>query len=209
MKHSFIVVVIIVTAVTWLVMAIANGFPNTFWEAAKPFLTAISVAGALSYFYQQHMWHWRPLQHLLAKTPDLRGMWKVTIQPVWVNSKIGMQMGPVEGYAQIDQTASSLCIRLFTSDSRSQSIAFSVDEIENEFRLAVMYENKPRIQDRPREGTSHQGSAIYRFRGFRPSEMTGEYWTETKNLGEIKLHSRKQQGGISSFEDGQREFAST
>ena len=209
MKHSFIVVVIIVTAVTWFVMAIANGFPSTFWEATKPFIIAISVAGTLSYLYQHHMWHWWLLQHSLAKTPDLRGMWEVTIQPIWVDSNRGMQMDPVEGYAQIDQTASSLSMRLYSCDSRSQSIAFSIDEIHNEFRLAVIYENKPRMEDRPREGTSHQGAAIYRFRGFRPSEMTGEYWTETKNLGNIKLHNRIQQGGISSFEDGQQVFAST
>lgn len=198
--------VILVAAATWITVAIVRGFPSTFWEAISPFVTAIPVASVLSYVYQHHLWHWWPFQRWLARTPDLRGAWRATIRPAWFDPDTGMKGDPVQGYAQIDQTASSLCMRLFTHDSRSETFVFSIDEIEKEFRLTVIYENRPRMKDRPRIGTSHQGSAIYRFRGYRPNRIKGEYWTEIKNIGEIELCSRRQQE-ISSFEEGKRVFA--
>ena len=80
-----------------------------------------------------------------------------------------------------------------------------IDEVENEFRLTIVYENRPRMEDRPRIGTSHQGSALYRFRGYSPDEMKGEYWTELKNVGEIRIYDRRFLE-ISSFEAGRFAF---
>ena len=209
MKRPLIIAVVLITAATWFAVTAITELPSTFMEAAYPFWAAITVAGGFSFLYQKYMWHWHLFQCLISKTPDLREVWKVTIHPGWIDPNTKMQTNSVEGYAQIDQTtATSLCVRIFTHDSRSQSIAFSIDETDSEFRLAAIYENKPRMQNCPREGTSHLGSAIYRFRGYRPREMTGEYWTETKSHGEILLKDRKQQKGIYSFEEGQCVFES-
>ena len=205
MKRPFVILVILVAAATWVAVAIVRGFPSTFWEAINPFVTAIPVASVLSFVYRHYLWHCWPLQRWLARTPDLRGAWRVTIRPAWVDPNTGHKRCPVEGYAQVDQTASSLCMRLFTRDSRSETFVFSLDEIEKEFRLTVVYENRPRMEDRPRMGTSHQGSAIYRFRGYRPEEMKGEYWTEIKNVGEVGLYNRRHLA-ISSFEAGKCAF---
>ena len=210
MNRPFIIAVISLTALTWFAMTISVGLPNSYSSAAYPFWVAITVAGGFSFLYQKYMWHWHLFQCLISKTPDLRGVWKVTIRPAWIDPNTGLQKNPVEGYAQIDQTtATSLCVRIFTHDSRSQSIAFSIDETDSEFRLVAIYENKPQMQNCPREGTSHLGSAIYRFREYRPREMTGEYWTDTTNLGEILLHDRKCHKGITSFKQGQSVFEST
>ncbi len=207
MKRPFVILVVLVAAVTWAVMAAVKGLPDTLWEAMLPFGSSIGVAMWLSWMYQKKVWHWWPLRELLAKTPDLRGgAWKVTIRPARIDPSENRKMKPVEGYAQIDQTASSLCMRLFTDDSRSETFAYSIDEIGGEFRLTVAYENRPRMEDRARSGTSHQGSAIYRFREYRPKGLNGEYWTELKNVGEIELRNRRQQG-ISSFEDGKQVFS--
>ena len=205
MKRSFVILIILVAAATWFSVAIVKGFPSNSWEAISPFFTAIPVASVLSFVYQHHLWHRWPLQRWLARTPDLRGAWRVTICPAWTDQNTGKKRSPVEGYAQIDQTASSLCMRLFTFDSRSETFAFSIDEIENEFRLTIVYENRPRMEDRPRIGTSHQGSAIYRFRGYRPDAMKGEYWTEVKNIGEVRIYNRRHLE-ISSFEAGKLAF---
>ena len=203
MKRPFVIFVILVSALTWVAVAAAKGFPNTFLEAMSPFVTSIPVATFSSFVYHKILWHCWPLQQLLARTPDLRGAWKVTIRPAWVDPNTNQGKVSVEGYAQIDQTSSSLCIRLFTQDSRSDTFAFSIDEIEKEFRLIVAYENRPRMKDRPRTGTSHQGCAIYRFRGYKPDKMRGEYWTELKNIGEIELSNRTQKE-ISSYDDGRQ-----
>lgn len=205
MKRPFVILVVLVVAVTWAVMSAVKGLPGTIWEGMIPILSSIGVATGLSLIYQKRLWHWWLVQKLLAKTPDLRGAWRVTIRPAWTDPSKNGKKEPVEGYAQIDQTSSSFCMRLFTDDSRSETFAFSVDETDGEFRLTVAYENSPRMRDRPRKGTSHQGAAIYRFRGFRPNVMSGEYWTELMNVGEIELRNRTSRE-ISSFEDGKQVF---
>ena len=206
MKRPFVILVVLVVAVTWTVMAAVKGLPSTIWEGMIPILSSIGVATGLSLIYQKRLWHWWLVQRLLAKTPDLRGAWKVTIRPAWTDPSKNREDFSVEGYAQIDQTSSSFCMRLFTEDSRSETFAFSVDEIDGEFRLTVAYENSPRMRDRPRKGTSHQGAAIYRFRGYRPRIVSGEYWTELMNVGEIELRSGTRRE-ISSFEDGKQIFS--
>ena len=206
MKRPFVILVVLVVAVTWTVMAAVKGLPSTIWEGTIPILSSIGVATGLSLIYQKRLWHWWLVQRLLAKTPDLRGAWKVTIRPAWTDPSKNREDFSVEGYAQIDQTSSSFCMRLFTEDSRSETFAFSVDEIDGEFRLTVAYENSPRMRDRPRKGTSHQGAAIYRFRGYRPRIVSGEYWTELMNVGEIELRSGTRRE-ISSFEDGKQVFS--
>ncbi len=168
MKRPFVVLVVLVVAVTWAAMAAVKGLPDTVWDGVIPIFSSIGVATLVSLFYQKKLWRWRLAQQLLAKVPDLRGAWKVTIHPAWTDPSGNREVKPVEGYAQIDQTASSLCMRLFTDDSRSETFAYSIDEIEGEFRLTVAYENRPRMKDRERIGTSHLGSAIYRFREYRP-----------------------------------------
>ena len=206
MKRPFVILVILVAAATWATMAAVRGFPGTIWDAMIPFMSSICVATSLLLIYQRRLWHWRPVQRLLSKTPDLRGAWKVKIRPAWTDSRKNRENQMVEGYAQIDQTASSFCMRLFTDDSRSETFAFSIDDIQGEFRLVVAYENRPRMEDRARIGTSHHGSAIYRFREYRPEELKGEYWTELKNAGEIELGNRRRKE-IISFEDGKRAFS--
>ena len=205
MKRSIVILVILVAAATWFSVAIIKGFPSSLWDAMDPFFTAIPVAGIFSLVYERYLWHCRLFQRWITRTPDLRGAWRVTIFPAWTDQNTEQKGNPVEGYAQIDQTASSLCMRLFTPDSRSETLAFSIDEIENEFRLTVVYENRPRMEDRPRKGTSHQGSAMYRFRGYRPDAISGEYWTELKNVGEIQIHD-KTCLAISSFDAGKQAF---
>lgn len=208
MKRPFVILVILVAAATWFSVAIIKGFPRSPWEAISPFLTAMPVASLLSFIYEHHLWHRWPLQRWLARTPDLRGAWRVTIHPEWVDQNTGKEPNPIQGYAQIDQSASSLCVRLFTLDSRSGTFAYSINEEQNEFRLMMVYENRPSIKDRPRKGTSHRGSAVYRFRGYRPGTMMGEYWTELKNIGDIQVHDRRRLE-ISSFEAGNEAFEQT
>ncbi len=206
MKRPFVILVVLVVAVTWAVMAAVEGLPSTIWEGVIPILSSIGLATGLSFIYQKRLWHWWLVQPLLAKTPDLRGAWKVTIRPAWIDPSKNRKKKLVEGYAQVDQTASSFRMRLFTDDSRSETFAFSIDEIDGEFRLTVAYENSPRMRDRPRKGTSHLGTAIYRFRGYGPKVVGGEYWTELMNVGEIELRDRTRRE-ISSFEDGKQLFS--
>ena len=67
------ILVVLVVAVTWAVMAAVKGLPGTIWEGVAPILSSIALATGLSLFYQKKLWHRWLVQELLAKTPDLRG----------------------------------------------------------------------------------------------------------------------------------------
>ena len=190
MKRQLSIVVIAVTAVTWIAAATIFGLPDTFGRAILPFFTAITVTSLFLYVYDRYLWHVGFFQRWVAQLPDLQGVWKVTIRSTKINNDTRKQIDSVLGYAQIDQTASSLSMRLFTEDSRSRTIAYSIEEEQNQFRLSIVYENKPRMEERARDGTIHLGSAVYEFRGYRPSKVIGEYWTEKPSSGEIELSDR-------------------
>ena len=54
----------------------------------------------------------------------------------------------------------------------------------------------------------HNGSAIFESRGFKPTLLEGEYWTERKTTGEMRLYEKKK-GGIVSYEQGLTLFSMT
>ena len=206
MKHQLSIVLILVTAATWIATAVIFGLPGTFGRAILPFLTAISVAGIFLRVYDRYLWRVGLFQRWVADLPDLQGVWKVTIKSVKITNDMEQQINPVLGYAQIDQTASSLSMRLFTEDSRSRTIAYSIGKEQNQFHLSIVYENKPRMEQRARDGTVHTGSAVYEFRGYRPNKITGEYWTEKPSSGEIEL-SDKMQREIDTYDAGVKVYS--
>lgn len=207
MKRRLSIVVIAVTAITWVVVAKIFGLPDTFWEAIIPFFTAVTVTGIFLVFYDKYLWRCYAVRQWVAQLPDLQGVWKVTIMPVKLNDHSEQSSYAVIGYAQFDQTASSLNMRLYTEDSRSTTIAYAIREIEqNHFRLVIIYQNRPRVKERAREGTIHDGAAIYEFRGYRPEKLAGEYWTEKPTRGEIELSDRRTDE-IDSYDAGSRVYS--
>ena len=206
MKRQLSIAVILVTAVTWMMAAMIFGLPDTFGRAILPFFTAIAVAGVFLRIYDRHLWRVGLFQRWVAELPDLQGVWKVTIKSVKITNDTEQQINPVLGYAQIDQTASSLSMRLFTEDSRSRTIAYSIENEQNQFRLSIVYENKPRMEQRARDGTIHLGSAVYEFRGYRPNKVVGEYWTEKPSSGEIELSDRMQRE-IDTYDAGMKVYS--
>lgn len=207
MKRQLIIAVIAVTAITWVAAAKIFGLPDTFWEAIIPFFTAITVTSISLFFYDKILWRFYAVRRWIAQLPDLQGVWKVTITPVKLDDQSEQSLDSVIGYAQFDQTASSLNIRLYTEDSRSTTIAYAIKEIEkSQFRLAIVYQNRPRLKARAREGTIHDGAAVYEFRGYSPEKVSGEYWTEKPTRGEIELSDRRRDE-IDSYDAGLRVYS--
>lgn len=207
MKPQLSIAVIAVTAITWVAAAKIFGLPDTFWEAIIPFFTAVTVTSISLFFYDRILWRYYTVRRWIAQLPDLQGVWKVTITPVKLDDQSEQSLDSVIGYAQFDQTASSLNMRLYTEDSRSTTIAYAIKEIEkSQFRLAIVYQNKPRLKERVREGTIHDGAAVYEFRGYSPEKVAGEYWTEKPTRGEIELSDRRRDE-IDSYDAGLRVYS--
>ena len=205
MTRSFQMAIIFLTAATWLGFAGFLGFPTTWWEATKPFFTAASVSALIVFTFEKRMWSWIIFRGWLTKTPDYRGVWKVRFLSSWIDPETNELVGPLYGFVQIDQTATSFCMRMYTSKAHSKSVAHSIRLDQEVFTLALVYENKPSIRLRETQSSMHLGSVTFQSRGYFPQTLNGEYWTERKTTGEIKLFERKK-GEISSFEEGQKLF---
>lgn len=209
MKRRLSIVVIAVTAITWVSAAKIFGLPDTFWEAVLPFFTAVTVTGIFLLLYDTLLWRPYAVRRWIAQLPDLQGVWKVTIMPVKLEEQSQQSPDSVIGYAQFDQTASSLNMTLYTEDSRSTTIAYAIRKMQhNQFRLVIVYQNRPRVKERDREGTIHDGAAVYEFRGYSPEEVSGEYWTEKPTRGEIKLSDRRKDE-IDSYDAGSKLYSSS
>lgn len=201
MRRELTILIVVLTAITWLVVAYLNGLPGTWFAAARPFISAITVAGIVLWVYEKWIWHWWIFRGWLTQVPCLKGVWEVEIQSTFIDPTSNLPVVKA-GFAQIDQTASQLTIRVFTDESRSVTVAHSFNEDQNVFMLAIVYENRPEIQFRERKSAFHQGSAVFGIRGYRPDAITGEYWTENKTTGNFVFRNRKA-GEIGSYSQGE------
>lgn len=194
-----------ITALTWAGFVGFFGFPESWTAAIKPFSAAITVSALAVLAHEHLIWKCGIFGFRLVKVADYSGVWKVRFQSSYKDEETGLQIGPLFGFAQIDQTATTFCMRLFTEEARSESFAYSIKLENNVFQLSIVYRNTPSIVVRAEESRMHNGSAIFESRGFKPTLLEGEYWTERMTTGEMRLYEKKK-GGIVSYEQGLKLF---
>lgn len=201
MKRELAAIVVVATAGTWLLTALWVGLPSNFWDAAKPFVSALTVASVVLVLFEKWAWKLPIIRSQISKMPDLIGVWRVKIRYNWVDEDHKIHRGEKTGYAQIDQSAASFCLRVFTDESKSETLAHSFSLDQNVFKMAIVYENQPSIERRQKLSVVHKGSAVFSIRGYRPEVLEGEYWTERRSVGEMTLSDRRK-GEINSFSEG-------
>jgi len=202
MRREQQIAVVVLTAATWLGAAVFFGFPNTWWEGTRPFLTALTVAGVAIAIYEKFAWSWPVFYKNLTLQPDLRGAWRLRLVSTWVDENTGKPVPPIDGFAQIDQTGRTFCLRIYTSQSHSKTIAHAFSLEQNVYRLSIVYENEPNVELRHTGSPYHKGSAVFNVRGRKPDSIKGDYWTERKTTGSLTLTDRLG-GEINSFADGE------
>ena len=169
----------------------------------KPFTTAITVAGAAYFLFNRYLWSWRPLRGWFTSIPDLRGVWDVTLVSSWVNPATGERVLPISAYMMVRQTHSSLTMRLFTKESASVSVAYSIERKDGDlFELVVTYRNTPGIELQATRSRIHYGSLIVEGNGFAPASLRGTYWTDRQTNGTIELSNRRPRD-INSYAEGE------
>ena len=207
LDRSHIIALIAITAITWFASVYLFDFPSTWLEAAKPFVTAITTTSFMIWLYNKELWKIRILSGWFTKQPNLDGVWKVEIKSTKIDPKTKKPFRPVKGFAQIDQSANTFCLRIYTERSKSTTVAHSFELKQSVYSLMVIYQNEPAIEARIDENVTHRGSSVYSIRGYSPDVFEGDYWTEEKSIGAIKL-TGKITGEINSFKEGQDLFAS-
>lgn len=180
------------TVAVWLVALWAQGTPVLSWSFLKPFSIVVGTISVVVTLFNKYAWAWSIFNGWYIKRPDLRGTWEVELRSSWVDPKTGQRIPAIVAYAVIRQTMTSLSLRLMTPESRSKSIAYSIDqEGDGLFRLAAVYRNEPRIELQGVRSEIHHGAFTLEMHGRPVESLEGHYWTDRGTKGAMTLYNRK------------------
>lgn len=180
---------VLLVAAAWAVqMAILERVPSSGELWAFVSVPPVVVGGV--YLYDKWLWAWPLLRQVLAKQPDLRGMWRVSLRSSYTTPD-GKTVAPIGGWIAIRQTASWLSVRLYTSESSSMSAAAQISRSpDGVCHLAAVYSNRPNAAVRDRSPIHHGGFVLDVDHAQVPMKMTGNYWTDRLTRGDMDLVHR-------------------
>lgn len=187
MKRTFLLnSLIFVVACTWAAAFIIGGDklpPRIFGSLG----TVTTVAGFAVFVLDKWAWSWPGVSHVL-KRPDLRGTWAGTITPLDPTTR--QPKAPIEAYAVVRQSFTSVHLRLFTAESVSITLAADfVDEGDGVLILATVYRNEPKLSVTDRSAVHHGGTKL-RLAAADGTALDGSYWTDRWTCGEMILRRR-------------------
>jgi len=196
------------TIIVWLVTLWFQGSPVLSKDFLKPFGIVVSTITGIAIIFNKYAWSWKLFKNWYVKRPVLRGTWKMELQSSWVDPKTGKQIDPIIGYVVIRQSLTFLSFRMFTKESRSQSITHTIErEDDGLYKLAVVYRNEPDINLQGVRSEIHYGSFILNINGDPASELQGHYWTDRTTKGSLRLTERRKKKTISTYEEGLNEYS--
>ncbi|HTE41012.1 MAG TPA: hypothetical protein VK629_09280 [Steroidobacteraceae bacterium] len=166
--------------------------------------TVITLIYTAVMAFGKYAWPWAVFRGWLVKRPDLRGSWKVTLVSDYIDPNTGIAVPPIRAYMVVRQTLTTLSMRLFTKESRSVSVAHSIEqETDGLFGLSAVYRNVPKIEHQGKKSAIHHGALLMEIHEVIPQRLEGHYWTDRRTRGEIVME-RKSGSCFSSFEDASR-----
>jgi hypothetical protein len=157
-------------------------------ESVKKLPEVVTAYLLLHFAFTKWGWRWTVFRGWLVPYPDLQGTWQGELQTTWRNPQTGEVPGPIAVTIAIRQTFSAISIVMFTGESMSYSTAASLSEADESgiMRLSYTYTNTPKVGVRDRS-IVHDGAAIFRIITEPERRLEGEYWTNRKSTGEMRL----------------------
>ncbi|WP_420598065.1 hypothetical protein [Neptuniibacter sp.] len=191
----------------WLIALWVQGLPVLSAEFVKPFGIVVGAIALTVTLFNKYFWSLRIFQGWYVKRPNIKGTWKVELKSSWVDPETGEQKEPINGYAVVRQTLTSLSLRLLTEESRSVLVAYSIDQQEEDdlFKLVGVYRNEPKIELQGVRSEIHHGSFALEIHGSPIEELDGHYWTDRATKGGMKMHSRVKEL-YSTYDQAHREI---
>lgn len=192
-KHEVSVWVQLVTFVgLWvcILYATRTGFVINA-ESVKKLPEVVTAYLVLHFAFTKWAWRWPVFRGWLVPFPDLQGTWQGELQTTWGDPESGRVPEPIPVTVCIRQTFSSLSVVIFTAESMSYSTAASLSEADDTGlkRLIYTYTNTPRVGVRERS-IVHDGAAVLRIVRGPVRTLEGEYWTNRKSTGDLRLKYR-------------------
>lgn len=201
-----------ITVLAWWIVLLVQG-AQVGWEYLKPFGTVVGVLVLFGWSLEKKLWYRSWLHGWFVKRPDLRGTWRVELESDWIDPVTEKQAPLIIGYMGVAQSLSDLQMHLMTSESESWFVAHGINESPNGkgYQIVGVYTNKPSTLLRGGRSEMHFGGLILNTHGDldnRPRELKGEYWTDRKTKGGMKLEARRSKL-FTSFEDAKQGFGTT
>jgi SMODS-associating 2TM, beta-strand rich effector domain len=173
----------------WATMLYVSGIQLTIdFEALKKFPEAIAGYSAIHLIFTKWLWRFTFLQGWLVPFPDLQGTWNGTIETTWVNPDTGIRPNPVPVRLVIRQSFTSISCKMYSHESFSFSTAAQIvgeDDLSDP-RLSFCYTNRPKATARDRSAM-HDGAATLRILTKPERALEGQYWTDRKSTGDIRV----------------------
>lgn len=191
MTRPVATLVVAIVALTCAAVSMVRGesIDSNFWT---PFSSSIGVLAGAAFVYNQWLWYW-PGVHALVKKPRLEGTWVGELRSDYRREPDDQALPPIRGVLVVSQTASTVHVRLFTKESRSTTVAASIEiEDGDRFCLSTVYRNEPGL-DLQARSPIHYGATRLAIEGTprNPVRMEGFYWTArqpAKTAGRMDFH---------------------
>jgi len=193
---------------SWMAALWWKDFPVLNIGFLAPFTVVVGIVGAVAAAFNKWLWSWSIFRGWYINRPDLRGTWKVELQSDWKDPDTGQGVPLITAYLAIRQSLTSLNLRLMTPESKSLSLAYSIDiEADEIYRVYSIYRNEPKLELQGQRSEIHHGSLVLEVHGEPPTSMEGNYWTDRNTTGVMKMTDRNKIV-FSTFADADREYQS-
>lgn len=182
--------VISIAGVIWLAL-IAIGAVTGKPEEFKTISEVVPALLLLLGFFERWIWRWAFFPRLV-NVPVLHGTWQGELQSLWKDPATGAVPTKKTVYLSVDQTMTSICVRLMSDESASEQVAGSLVHPNSGPRVvSAVYLNTPTAAHR---GASpmHYGAIVLRVTGAFPSRrLEGDYWTDRQSKGSLVFDHHK------------------
>lgn len=187
-KKYFIWIIVIISIVLYLILWFV--FPikdKTFIEYLKPISTVVLIDSLFVFCFVKWLWKLDILYNWLVPFPDLNGTWKGSLNSTWIDPVTNKRLDPIPVILTIKQSFISVSCVMKTEEMQSYSFAsdFVIDGNNQILRLIYNYNSTPKQTIRDRSSL-HTGTMNFMILNEKKI-LEGEYWTNRKTTGEVKL----------------------
>jgi hypothetical protein len=184
------VTVIIGVALTYWVIALSIWGTQISSAQLAPFGSVVGAVTVTIAVFNRYLWHCPVFYGWLVNKPNIKGTWLVELRSDYVNPSTNEQIGPIRCFMVIRQSFGALSIRLVTKESKSESLTASITQNQDEtYEVSAVYRNSPSPDFRHRSEIHHGALTLHTSKR-KPSYIEGQYWTDRKTKGTLKLSSR-------------------
>lgn len=178
------------TVAVLVLLSLAHGHaPHKASDWLAPVGPAVTLAGIALWLFDRYLWRWPGICKLVRR-PVLNGTWHGELQSDWVNPETGERV-PVDTdvFLVIRQRFWQLSARLLTRESSSASALASLTSGPDGVQQFLwVYTNVPRVAVRERSEI-HRGAVVLSAPQ-QPDRLEGEYFTDRRTRGELRLTTR-------------------